>query len=224
MTGLTVTDNLGSFPFGAQTLVPLTYVPNSVRYYVNGVLQPAPVPTSVSPLTVTGIRVPAGGNTVIAYEAEVNSFAPQGTGETILNTATVTGAGVNTPVTASTTAVSADTPVLTINKGVSPATVTENGQLTYTFTIENSGSTEAGEGANVVISDTFNPILNPITVTLDGVPLTAGTDYTYDTATGAFATTAGRVTVPVAAYSRNAVTGTLDTAPGSTVLVVSGTV
>ena len=42
LTGLTLTDDLGAYTFGAQTLTPLTYTNGSIRYYVNGVLQPAP--------------------------------------------------------------------------------------------------------------------------------------------------------------------------------------
>ena len=38
VTNLTVTDNLGAYEFNSGTVYPLAYVPNSVRYYVNGVL------------------------------------------------------------------------------------------------------------------------------------------------------------------------------------------
>ena len=33
MTGLTVADDLGAYAFGTDTLVPLTYVADTVRYY-----------------------------------------------------------------------------------------------------------------------------------------------------------------------------------------------
>ena len=45
---LTLTDDLGAYPFGTATLVPLTYVTGSVRYFVNGVLQPTPTVTATS--------------------------------------------------------------------------------------------------------------------------------------------------------------------------------
>lgn len=38
-TGITVTDNLGAYPFGGNTLVPLTYIAGTAKYYVNGVVQ-----------------------------------------------------------------------------------------------------------------------------------------------------------------------------------------
>ena len=42
-SGITITDDLGGFtPVGGPDVVPLTYVPGSVLYYQNGVLQPAP--------------------------------------------------------------------------------------------------------------------------------------------------------------------------------------
>ena len=93
--GLTVTDDLGEYSFGdaGGTAVPLTYREGSLIYYVNGVQQPAPAVTSMSPLTVTGINVPAGGNATLVYAAETNSFAPMGAEAAITNTAIVSGAG-----------------------------------------------------------------------------------------------------------------------------------
>ena len=75
-----------------------------------------------------------------------------------------------------------------------------------------------------MLRDVFLPILTGLSVSLDGVPLTAGTDYTYDEATGEFVTTAGRITVPAATFEQDPVTGAWTTTPGSVQLVVSGIV
>ncbi len=103
LTNLTVTDDLGGYAFGTGTLYPLTYTAGSVRYYQNGVLQTAPTVTAGPPLTITGITVPAGGDVTLAYEAAVTEFAPLATESTVVNTATVTGAGLANPVTATET-------------------------------------------------------------------------------------------------------------------------
>ena len=87
-------------------------------------------------------------------------------------------------------------PDLAITKSVSPSIVAENGQITYTFLIENYGNTEASASDNVIITDTFNPILTGITVTYNGNAWTAPASYTYNEATGEFATVAGQITVP----------------------------
>ena len=58
-TELTIIDNLGEYAFGAGSVVPLTYVDGSVRYFADGVLQAAPTVTDENPLTITGITVPA---------------------------------------------------------------------------------------------------------------------------------------------------------------------
>jgi hypothetical protein len=90
--------------------------------------------------------------------------------------------------------------------------------------IQNTGNTPAVEGDNLTVSDTFDPILSDLTVTLDGVTLTEGTDYTYNTATGEFVTVPGRITVPAATYEQDATTGVVITTPGVTVVTVTGTV
>ena len=47
LTNLTVTDDLGGYTFGANTVYPLAYTAGSVRYYQNGALQAAPAVTAV---------------------------------------------------------------------------------------------------------------------------------------------------------------------------------
>ena len=49
LTGLTVTDDLGGYTFGAGTVYPLRYTDGTVRYFANGVLQAAPNVTAGPP-------------------------------------------------------------------------------------------------------------------------------------------------------------------------------
>ena len=66
-------------------------------------------------------------------------------------------------------------------------------------------------------------MLSNISVTLDGVVLPP-TAYTYNEATGEFATVPGAFTVPAATFEQDAVTGNYRTTPGVTVVTVTGTV
>ena len=223
-TELTVTDDLGAYAFNTSTLVPLTYVDNSVRYFIKGDLQTNPTVAAASPLTITGITVPANGNATVVYSAKVNEFAPLDGETQITNTVTVSGRGLSSPVTAEETVTLETGPILSITKAVCPLSVPENGTLTYTFVIRNNGFTEATAADNLVIRDTFNPILNITGVTLNGTALTPTTDYTYDVTTGEFATVAGAVTVPAATFVRDATTGAYTVTPGSAVITVTGTI
>ena len=160
-TGLTITDNLGAYPYNTTTLVPLDYMEGTAKYYINGVLQPAPAVTAGPPLVINGITVPAGGNAVIVYEAEVNPYAPLASTGNIVNTATITGGGI-TPIEVTETVVTDNEPLLNITKSISPVPVTENGTLTYTFLIQNTGNTAADAATAAEIIDTFDPILSNI--------------------------------------------------------------
>jgi uncharacterized repeat protein (TIGR01451 family) len=223
VTGLTVTDDLGGYAFGENTIYPLSYVNGSVRMYINGVLQIAPTVSAGPPLVFSGITLPAGGNLMIIYEAEVTQFAPLDVGGSIVNTATVVGAGIPSTVTVTETVTPENEPELTITKFIEPVPVAENGTLTYRFIIQNYGNTEAVATDNVAVSDTFDPILNVLTVTLNGTPLALTTEYTYDTTTGAFATVPGVITVPAATYAQNT-DGVWVITPGTVVMTVTGTV
>ena len=221
---LTITDDLGAYTASGVTRTPLTYVEDSLAYYANGVLQAGATAIAGPPLVISGINVPAGGNAIVIYNARVNEFAPLASGSTIVNEATISGTGLTTPITVSDTITIANAAQLSITKSLTPETVAENGQLTYTFTIQNTGNTPAVATDNVAVTDLFNPILENITVALNGTVLTEGPEYVYDETTGLFQTVASVITVPAATYTQDPVSGQWTIVPGVTVLTVTGTV
>lgn len=222
-SGLTVTDDLGGYSFDQTTLYPLEYVEGSVLYYVDGVLQATPTVTAGPPLVISGISVPAGGNAIIIYEARATQFAPLEGGSTITNTVTVSGTGV-TPFTASETVTVLSEPMLTITKTISPETVTENSRVTYTFTIQNTGSAAAVATDDAVLTDVFDPVLADLAVTFNGAAWSEPENYTYNETTGLFATVPGQITVPAATFEQDPATGAWITTPGVSVLTVTGTI
>ena len=224
LTGLTLRDNLGGYAFGETTLYPLAYEPETVQYYVNGVRQAAPAAEAGAPLVISGLSIPAGGNMTLLYEARVTRYAPLAVESEIENTAVITGGALANPVTVTATVGAASAPHLCISKSVSPTVVAENGRLTYTFVIQNRGNTAVTAADDVILRDVFDPALRSPAVTLNGTAWTEGTQYTYDAATGTFATAEGQITVPAAEYAQNPVTGVWTATPGVSVLVVSGTV
>lgn len=223
-TSLTVTDNLGAYAFGTSSLVPLTYNDGTVNYYINGVLQPAPgVDTTGTNLVFSPISVPAGGNATIIYEVSTNRFAPLEAGSEITNSVTVSGSGI-TPITAVETVTAASDPELSVAKSISPVPVAENGTLTYTFLIQNTGNSPATADDLAVITDTFDPTLSDLTVTFNGETWTEPADYTYDETSGVFSSTAGLITVPAATFTQDPTTGVWVTTPGVSTLIITGTV
>ena len=220
-TGLTLTDDLGTYTLeSGVTAVPLTYAEGSVLYFQNGMPQPAPQVVSESPLILGGITIPAEGTAMLLYQAVVNEYASP-TGE-IVNTISSTGARLTEAVSASDTIHAAAAPILSILKSISPASVPENGTVTYTFELQNSGSQAVEEGA--VLSDLFDPILNDPNVTYNGTAWTQGTEYTYAPETGLFTTTTGQITIPAASASQDPDTGVWTLVPGTATLVVTGTI
>ena len=226
LTGLTVTDDLGSYSFGdpASELVPLTYVENSVKLFVNGTLQAAPTVSTADGLTFSGISVPAGGSAIIMYEAAVNQYAPFGTGASITNTAEVNGNGKAVLATASATVTPEEGAELTITKSLSPVTVSGSGELTYTFVIQNSGSAPVTETDSVIFTDVFEPALDITSVTYNGAPWAEGTNYTYDEITGQFTTPEGQITVPAAEFVQDPDTGAWSVQAGTSTIVITGNI
>lgn len=220
--GLMLTDDLGAYTVGTQAAYPLTYRDGSVRYFVDGEPVAAPTVADTQPLTVTGLTVPAGAIATLVYQADVNEFAPLMTGGEITNTVTLTGTGV-TPITAEETITVTEGPRLTITKALSPTVVTENGQLTYTFTIQNFGNTAVTEQTGAVLTDTFDPALDLVSVTFNGEEWSAPLNYDYVAADGLFTTVAGAITVDAATYTQNP-DGSYTVTPGVSTLVIVGNI
>ena len=224
LAGLTITDDLGGYPFNGNTVYPLTYQAGSVAQFVNGTPQAAPAVTAGPPLVITGINVPANGDVVLVYQAQANAYANPAAGSTINNTVTVTGDGLSAPITATETVDATVAPTLTISKSITPAQVVDNDRVTYTFVIQNSGNQAVVATDNAAITDTFDPILTALTVSFDGAAWTQGVQYNYDETTGLFTTVPGQILVPAATYTQDPVTGAYTINPGIATLIVTGTI
>ena len=222
LAGVTLTDDLGAYTFGTDTLYPLEYNAGSILYYVNGTPAPAPAVAAGPPLVISGITVPAGGNVTVVYSARVTETAPVAVGGVITNTIVASGTAVSDNVSAVETVAVAERASLTITKALSPQTVSGGGTVTYTLTLENTGNVPAAD--SVVVTDTFDPILTGINVIYNGNTWTAGTDYTYNEATGELATIPGSITVPAATYTQDPVSGVWTVTPGVSVITVTGTI
>ncbi len=217
---LTVSDDLGVYPFADTSLVPLEYVDGSARYFVNGALVGSPTVSAGTNLVFSGIDLPAGGNGIIAYEVTTTQFAPLAIDSEITNIATVSGACIP-PVEASETITVAESPIVNITKSISPVPVVACGEVVYTFVIENTGNTPLRVDDNAVITDIFNPELSALEVTFNGTPWAEGTNYTYEN--GVFTTIAGQVVVDAGQYTQNPQTGAWSVIPSTSILVVRGT-
>ncbi len=218
LTGVEVNDNLGEYQFGIGTLVPLDYIDGTLRYFINGIAQPTPTIDTTNGLLITGLNVPAGGNALIVYEANANRFAPIGEGGSITNEAVVSSDCGSVTATATVNALAA--PQIAITKSISPVPVSCGDTVTYTFLLQNYGANPLTATDNAVVSDLFDPILSNVTATLNGVAV----PFTYDDTTGAFATNQGAVTVPAATITQDLTTGVWTITPGSSILVVTGTI
>lgn len=222
-TDLTLTDDLGSGVFGGSAEYPLVYIPGSATYYRNGVLMPQPNVAGSAPLTITGITAPPSGNAIVIYKSYVTEFADPNAGGSLTNTVTVNGAFLSSPIRASETLTARTGSNLSIRKSLDPTVISGRGSaLTYTVTVENFGNTEAGAADNVIITDTFSPILHGLSVFLNGSALPPQS-YSYSESTGNFSTRGGAITVPAASFVRLA-NGAWTAVPGSATLVLTGTV
>lgn len=230
--GLKVIDDLGGFYEFLTKRYPLAYVRGSFRYYVNGELQEETTATDDSencpmivdkqPLVICGIEVPAGGNVLLVYSAEVTGYAPLEAGESITNTVSLYR-GERTPyLTAQETVYAQEDVALTISKSLDTETVMESGQMTYTLLIQNTGNKATCSEDHVVVTDRLNPVLDDLVVTMDGRVLKEGEEYTY--VKGFLTVLPGVVAVPAATFKRNGTNGTWEVTPGTVTLTITGTV
>ena len=222
LSGVSLTDNLGSYRVGDTSYTPLSYVDGSIMAYINGVAVAAPQITAGTDLVIQAPDIPVDGTLTVIYQTTVTAQAQLGEGAVITNTVTAT-VGAETATDEAT--ITAEGGVnLSIAKAICPPVITEGAEVTYTLIIQNSGATSVTAEDAVILNDVFNPPLSGITVVANGASWTEGNEYTYDEASGAFATTAGAITLPGATYERDPVSGVVTTNPAVLAISISGTI
>lgn len=219
--GITVNDDLGQYQLDTVTYQPLDYVDGSLKYFVNGVLQPAPAVLTDNGLQISGIAIPADGNVALLYTTLVNGFAPLEAGSQIENNLTLDGS-CGEGIAATEIISVAEEINLDITKSLCPTTVTCDGNVNYTLEILNYGNRATVATDNLIVTDVFNPPFENITVTYNGAAWTQPDDYVYDPVSGVFQTVLGAITVPAASFERDAESGEIITTPGKATIVING--
>ena len=223
ITSVSITDDLGTFVFGTLELSPLTYTaPALLLIDGQDVSAQLTVDTSTAGSLVFSFpALPAGATANIVYRAAVNEYAPLDVNARVTNTATLTSDSDCADGTASATITAVSAANVSVFKQMSPNPVICGDTVTYTIRIYNYGNIAA---ENVVLTDTFNPAPENITVSRDGV-LLIGTDYTYVNGTLTVPSTAqSPVTVPAATFVRDATTGIVNVTPGMIEYTITGTI
>ena len=224
LSGITVSDDLGGYLVGSTTVYPLTYQDGSATLFIDGVPQAAPAVVAGPPLVFSGINLPGNSDAVLIYQATVNGFATPNADGVIDNTVTVSGGGLTSEITAVASVPVTVAPVLSISKSITPSQVVDNDRVTYTFIIQNTGNQAVLATDNAAISDIFDPILTALTVMFNGTAWSEGIQYSYDETTGEFSTNNGQITVPAATYIQDPTTGEYTVTPGTSTLIVTGTI
>ena len=221
VSNIKITDDLGSFIFGTIELTPLGYTAPALLL-IDGQDVSAQLTvddTTAGSLVFSFPTLPAGATANIVYRASVNEFAPLDLNSAIVNTATLTSDSDCADGSASATVTAASAANVSVFKQMAPNPVVCGDVVTYTIRIYNYGNIPAED---VVLTDTFNPAPDTITVSKDGV-LLGGSEYSY--VGGTLTTPVGTgtpVSVPAATFTRDSETGILNVTPGVVEYVITG--
>lgn len=221
VSNIKITDDLGSFLFGTIELTPLGYTAPALLL-IDGQDVSAQLTvddTTAGSLVFNFPSLPAGATANIVYRATVNEYAPLDLNSAIVNTAALTSDSDCADGTASATVTAASAANVSVFKQMAPNPVVCGDVVTYTIRIYNYGNIPAED---VVLTDTFNPAPDTITVSKDGV-LLGGSEYSY--VGGTLTTPVGTgtpVSVPAATFTRDSETGILNVTPGVVEYVITG--
>ena len=224
ISGITLTDDLGTFVFGATELTPLTYVEPSLLLIdgQDNSVQLTTDSTNTGTVIFSFPSLAAGATANIIYKVSVNELAPLDVGSTIVNTVTLQNSSDCADGEASATVTVSEAANVSVFKQMTPNPVVCGDTVTYTIRVYNYGNV-AAESLELV--DNFDPAPTGITVSRDGILLVA-TDYTYvnGTLTVPPAGSPNTVSVPAATFTRDLSTGVVTVAPGIVEYTVTGTI
>lgn len=223
VSNIVITDNLGTYTPDTTEYTPLTFVAPALLL-VNGqdTTNQLTVNTATQgSLIFTLPTLAAGATANIVYKATPNELAPLTAGSSISNTAVLTSDSECADGTANATVTVLEAADLDVVKTMSPNPVVCGDTVTYTIRLYNYGNIAA---ENVRLSDTFTPAPEEISVSRNGVLMSA-TDYTYinGTLTAPSAEATGD-TVSAATFTRDADTGAVNVTPGTVEYVITGTI
>ena len=222
LTGLRVTDNLGTYLLQGSPVTPLTYT-GPARLYENGqFLSEIPGETAVGSVSFPLPALASGSNALLVYTVKVNEKAPLASGSTITNTAVWTADSLAQPVTAFHVIPAADEAKVSIIKAMTPNPVSSGGRLTYQFTLYNHGNIPA---ENVVLTDLFDPAPSMLSVWVDQEPVSPGDfQYTGGSLTLPSPGSSYSITIPAATFTADPGTGVQMVTPGTVSVTVQGTI
>lgn len=224
LSNIQVVDDLGTYAISAtQNVTPLTYT-GPAKIFINNTFSgntTGTVSADRDSVTFSVGNLAPGSSMLLQYEATVNDYAGAVTGTSIVsNIVSVTATGVTVPIVATNTIPIASYADVTIEKLMSPDPVVDGGVLTYTFIISNYGTIPA---TNVTLTDTFTTVPAINSVTVDG---TATTDYSYAAGTFTYpaASSPTSYTIPAATFTQDPSTGLVTVVPGTSTIVIQGTI
>ncbi len=219
-----VADDLGTYNASCGEVTPLDFI-GPAQLFINGVFRSAIAPTIEENGIVFEIdSLPANSNAQIIYIAQVNEYANGAIGSVITNTVIVDNncdCPCEIPSSDSTTVPVCQYADVRIVKSICPNPVICGERLTYTFTLYNYGNIPA---TDVVLTDTFEPALTDLEVTINGVFIPSEDyDYVNGTLTLPADDSEYEITIPAATFSRNA-NCAITVTPGSVQITVSGNI
>lgn len=206
ITSLTFTDDMG----GAAK--PLSYVANSAYAYVGGVLSSVAVNGNTT-FTVATV-VPAGETVILLYSARTSATTEKSITNTV--TALATAGETQLSETASETITEAPYSLVSIYKQADRSSVSQGQNLTYTLTLQNSGTQTA---ENITVTDKLpdNFTVSAVSVTQNGITTSyEPADYTIDQTTNTITLPTGTKTITIP--------GAVNGDPGTAVVTITGTI
>ncbi len=221
---ITVFDDLGTFILNGDEITPLTYL-DTAQLFINGIFESELSPSFNDNGVIFEISgLTPNANLQIIYRARVNEFANGESGSTITNSVTVENDCMcpsDEPSTDSNTITAEAFADVRIVKSVCPNPIICGDELTFSFEISNYGNIPATE---VVLHDTFVPILNDITVRVNGV-IIPESDYDYENGILTLPNENGdEIIIPAAEFVVNPTTAEITVVPSTQIITVTGTI
>lgn len=225
ISSINIEDNLATYTINKNEYTPLDYIDGSSKLFIDGKEeQKIDIIKNKHNVIFKNITLKKNQTITLVYQGKINSYAPLGENNSIINKAKITYPNMTDSLVLESQLCYSNKANVKLEKSIDKTVYKSGEKIKHVIKILNYGINDLSLINNLTIKETFSPILKNIEVTYNGVKWTNGVNYSYNSASGNFITLSNQIALFKAKITKNENTNEYNLIPSFATLIIEGTI